>query len=190
MNSAEFERKQREFMEQAVKMAERAGKGRIHEPVKEEPKAEMPRKEDVFDKAEELFDEVTEELSKAVNSIEEEDFGVIREELKEEKTAEPYIEETEEKEEISFGVFDKDELIKAIESGEVSEDSLKQASEILEEMNSKTEAMKKLLEEQECRYGKKKNASNGGDYGLNGYIDRHNNSCRGCSDGNGNSSSR
>lgn len=187
MNSAEFERKQREFMEQAVKMAEKAGKSNIHEPVREEPKAEMPQNEEAYDSTEELFEEVTEELGEVVNNAEEEDSGVT-EEIIEEGEEKPR--ESEEKEEISFGVFDKDELIRAIEKGEVSEDSLKQAEEILEEMNSKTEAMKKLLEEQESRYEKEKSTSDGGDYGLNGYIDRHNNNCRRCSDGNGNNSSR
>lgn len=179
MNSAEFERKQREFMEQAVKMAERAGKVSAPVAIKVQEKAEPVEEKEEVISAEEIFDEVTEELSEELD---------IAKEAVEEQQDERETEE--EKEELSFGVFDKDELMKAIENGEVSGESLKQATEILEEMSSKTEAMKRLLEEQEKRYENEEKTDNGADYGLNGYIDRHNNRCRGCSDGNGNNSSR
>ena len=89
--------------------------------------------------------------------------------------------EEEAEEELTFGVFDAEELSKASESGEISGDGLKQAAEILAEMTNKTETMKKLIEEQEKNTEK---TDNGADYGLNSYIDRHNNSCRGCTNGN------
>ncbi len=172
LSKAELEKKQKEFMEQAVRMAKKA----VHTTPAPDPVAKI--KEEI---AEEILEEIREPEAEAAEITEE----IIDEIIDyEEETAEDIIEDVIEdtvEEEVTFGVFDKDELTRAIESGEISGEGLKQATEILAEMTSKTEAMKKLVEEQEKAA---EMPENGGDFGLNGYIDRHNNNCRGCKNGN------
>lgn len=192
ISNKELEKKQREFMEQAIKMAERAGRTTAAAPKKSEAEPKLPAVYEPESESE-VFEGITEELTEELSELSEEendDLGVIP--LDEEMAAEePQAAEEAPKKPQNFGVFDTEQLMKAIENGEVSGDGLKQAAEILEEMSSKTAAMKKLLEEQEGRYASEEKAKSGTDYGLNGYIDRHNNRCRGCSNGNrnGNSSS-
>lgn len=176
ISKSELEKKQREFMEQAVKMAQQAG---YHSEEKEIPVVEhTPEPVIEEEKAEAVAEE---EIIEAVEEITEK-----AEELTEEITAEPdfFGEPVPEEEEPTFGVFDAEELSKAIESGEISGEGLKQAAEILEEMKNKTDMMKQLIAEQEAE----KTSHNGGDYGLNSYIDRHNTNCRGCGHGKAHSS--
>lgn len=183
ISKSELEKKQREFMEQAVKMAQQAGYHseekeipaveHTPEPVIEEENAAVTAEETA---AEEIMEEVEEITEKA-------------EELTEEITEEPDffgepVPDAPEEEEPTFGVFDAEELSKAIESGEISGEGLKQAAEILEEMKNKTDMMKRLIAEQEAE----KTSHNGGDYGLNSYIDRHNTNCQGCGHGKNHSS--
>lgn len=159
ISMSELERKQKEFMEEAVRMAKKAGYSAP------EPKPEpVITPEPVIHEPKEKTDEA-EEIQTEPAAVAEETPCDIPEEKEEENT---------------FGVFDKEELTKAIESGEISGEGLRQAAEILAEMSDKTEAMKKLIEKQEEDM---KIPSDGGDYGLNSYIDRHNNKCRGCKNG-------
>lgn len=170
ISKSELEKKQREFMEEAMRMAKRSAVSPIEE--KADPIEE--KKEEKI--SEEVFDEVIEEtVEEALEEIVEE---VSEEEHFFEEPAEPVLEDIPVFEGESYGVFDKDELTCAIERGEITGEGLRQAAEILAEMTQKTEFMKKLLEEQE-----EKTAENGSDYGLNGFIDRHNNNCRGEEDG-------
>ncbi|MBQ8614320.1 MAG: hypothetical protein IJ416_08920 [Ruminiclostridium sp.] len=186
ISKSELEKKQREFMEQAVKMAQQAGYHseekeipaveHTPEPVIEEEKAEAVAEEEIIEAVEEITEAVEEITEKA-------------EELTEEITAEPDFfgepaPDVPEEEEPTFGVFDAEELSKAIESGEISGEGLKQAAEILEEMKNKTDMMKRLIAEQEAE----KTSHNGDDYGLNSYIDRHNTNCQGCGHGKNHSS--
>ena len=148
ISKAELDKKQREYIEAAMKMAEKAGN-------KSATKAEIV--EEIEEKAEEE-EEISEEMA--------------TEEICNDKK-----EETEEKDD-RFGVFNADELVAAIENGEVSGEGLKQAAEILEEMTRKTETMRKLVEEQENE--EEDIIDSGEEYGLNGFINRHNSNCRGC----------
>lgn len=189
ISKAELEKKQKEFIEEAIKMARKAGHSAVNkeekapEPVYEQAVVEIPSETEI--EIAEVLEELTEESEEAEEKAIEAEIEV--ELVLKEKAEEPDFFEAEEEcaeeseEELTFGVFDAEELSKAIESGEISGDGLKQAAEILAEMTNKTEAMKKLIDEQEKKAEK---ADNGADYGLNSYIDRHNNSCRGCKNGN------
>lgn len=163
ISRAELEKKQREYMEVALSMARRAERR-----TEEETPPQILTKEEIV---EEIV-EKTDDLSGLLDEIKEksEEADTEQEEIIE-KTENSNTDNNEQ-----FGVFDTKELVEAIESGEVSGEGLKQAAEILEEMTRKTETMKKLVEEQETEdiY------DNGEDYGLNGFINRHNNNCRGC----------
>ncbi len=185
ISKSELEKKQREFMEQAVKMAQKAG---YHAEEKEIPVVEHTPGPVVEEPEAEA---VTEEIRVAVEEIAEavEEITEKAEELTGEITEEPDFfgepaPDVPEEEEPTFGVFDAEELSKAIESGEISGEGLKQAAEILEEMKNKTDMMKRLIAEQEAE----KASHNGGDYGLNSYIDRHNTNCQGCGHGKNHSS--
>jgi len=182
ITKAELEKKQREFMEQAMRMAKRSVTDNAEEKVLSfsgteltEEKATIPDIKEEESVSEEIVhntaDELAEISEEAEDKEEENFFG---------ETAEPVPEENTVYEGESYGVFDKDELTSAIERGEITGEGLRQAAEILAEMTNKTELMKKLLEEQEEQ---QKTAENGADYGLNSFIDRHNNNCRGCEDG-------
>lgn len=204
ISKAELEKKQREFMEQAMKMAKKAGQAAeirstepeikadelphedIHIDIPDVPEQVMAEEEDVITH-EELIEEIREKLEEI--SEPESDDSVKAEET---ACAEDIPCDAEESDffgesadsaddEATFGVFDAEELTKAIESGEISGEGLKQAQEILAEMTAKTEAMRKLLSEQEDE--SRERVHNSGDIGLNSYIDRHNNNCRGCSGG-------
>ena len=191
MSKAELEKKQREFMEQAVRMAKKAGHGAEKNEMAEvsvpEPEIELPA-EEIEDTAEEAAEEIAEsaeELAEETEEITEELSEVFTEEAEDIAEEPPVFAESgsvkeEHAEETSYGVFDADELARAIEKGEVSGEGLRQAAEMLAEMTRKTEEMKKLIKEQE---NKSEKHANGGDIGLNSYIDRHNKGCRGCSDG-------
>jgi len=163
MSRAELEKKQQEYMEAAMSMAKKAGNAA--------PSAAPPPV---------IKEELVEEIVEAVDDLS----GVLEEikEKAEEKaaagdTVQETAEETEKQQENDkFGVFSTEELVTAIENGDVSSEGLKQATEILEEMTRKTEAMRRLVEEQESE----DEFADGGDYGLNGFVNRHNSHCRGC----------
>ena len=132
----------------------------------------------------EIVEEIVEEiddLSGLIGEIKEkaEEEEEISEEMATEEICNDKKEETEEKDD-RFGVFNADELVAAIENGEVSGEGLKQAAEILEEMTRKTETMRKLVEEQEKEKEEEDIIDSGEEYGLNGFINRHNSNCRGC----------
>ncbi|MBQ7834528.1 MAG: hypothetical protein IJ385_01980 [Ruminiclostridium sp.] len=184
MSKAELEKKQREFMEQAVRMAKKAGQGeeKKAEAAVAAPDVELPaettaQEVEIIEEIEEAAEEIVEELAEVFTA---EDIAVEPPVAEEEKPAEEEPVREEHAEETSYGVFDADELARAIEKGEVSGEGLRQAAEMLAEMTRKTEEMKKLIKEQEKK--SEKHVS-GGDIGLNSYIDRHNKGCRGCSDG-------
>lgn len=177
ITKSELERKQREFMEQALKMAEKAIKPQPEEPPVYEEETIPVSEPEIIEKTEEnepveIFEEP--EPMPTAENISEEECG-------EEPEA---MANTEPAKETSFGVFGKEELEKAIESGEIKGEGVMQAAEILAEMNRKTEYMKKLINEQEKEANSAKLPQNGGSYGLNGFVDRHNNKCQGCRNGN------
>lgn len=167
ISKSELEKKQREYIEAAMKMAKKAGKSPVT-----------------------VSEPITEEIAEEINdfSIEAEeikDFSEKEEIFPEENLAEETAEEEQAETGDNFGVFSAEELVTAIENGEVSGEGLKQATEILEEMTRKTETMRKLVEEQENE--EEDIFDSGEDYGLNGFINRHNSNCRRCgneSDGN------
>lgn len=190
MTKTELEKKQREFIEEAMRMAKKAG----HNPEKSTPVIEQEEEAEVWE--EEIEAEISvEEDVMCENDVEcdslEQPALLPSDEASEELTVEeepPAVEEWEEEkqeneEETTYGVFDADELIDAIENGEITGDGLKQAAEILREMTEKTKTMKKLLEEQESRIASEKKSNDGSQIGLNSYIDRHNTGCRGCRNG-------
>ncbi len=176
MTKAELEKKQREFMEEAMRMAKRSA----HKP---EPKI-IPVEEKEEEPVQEIIEEPVAEEEICEEIIEEQPVVLPLDEASEELSteAEP-TEETVQEEETTYGVFDAEELIGAIESGEITGDGLKQAAEILREMTDKTEAMRKLLQEQERKMSEEKKSDDGSQIGLNSYIDRHNTGCRGCRNG-------
>ena len=170
MTSSELEKKQREFMEQAMQMAKKSTVTEEPTYIPQEETAKPTEEQEIMAIDEEpatLADEEPELAPKEEKNF----FG--------EEAAEPAPEEDTA---TSYGVFDAEELTGAIESGELTGEGLRQAAEILAEMTSKTEFMKKLLEEQEEKNSK--SAQNGEDYGLNSFINRHNNQ----EQGNGNNS--
>ena len=178
ISKAELERKQREYIEAALGMAKRA----VNTPPSETKTAEKAAiVEELVEETDDLSD-MLEEMGAEAETTEE----PIK--ITDEKAEEPeaIIEKAEEKaEEIeelpgNYGVFDTEQLMSAIENGEVSGEGLKQAAEILEEMTRKTDTMKKLIEEQKTEDF----SDNGEDYGLNSFINKHNSNCRGCTDGN------
>ncbi len=169
ISKSELERKQREYMEAAMNMAKKAGG----------TSQTAEHKSDTAVKAE-IVEEIVEEIDDLTETIEEiresSEATSVQTEMFEEITEEVSEEIAEEKNE-QFGVFNAEELVSAIEKGEVSNEGLKQAAEILEEMTRKTETMRKLVEEQE---NEEEDCENGEDYGLNSFINRHNSNCRGC----------
>lgn len=174
ISKAELEKKQREFMEQAMRMAKRSSVGITEEKPVDSFKAEIIEEnpKEAAPKEEITAEIIKESLEETVEEVLEEPFF--------EKPVEPVPEDTAAPEEQSYGVFDKEELTSAIERGEITGEGLRQAAEILSEMTNKTEYMKKLIEEQK---EEEKIAESGEEYGLNDFINRHNNSCRGCEDG-------
>lgn len=182
ISKAELEKKQHEFMEQAMRMAKKSAIAPTEEKTPSFSEAGLieEKTEELAEKEERISEEVLDDgMEEAVEEALEE---VLEEASSEEhffeESAEPVPEDISVPEGESYGVFDKDELTSAIERGEITGEGLRQAAEILAEMTQKTEFMKKLLEEQE-----EKTAENGKDYGLNSFVDRHNNSCRGYEDG-------
>lgn len=174
ISKTDFEKKQREYMEEAINMAKKAEK-KPGEDIQEQPLS----KEEIVDRIVEKTDDLTDMLDEIKEKAEQ----TAEKEAEEAEIAETdnTSEECPEEKNIQFGVFDAEELVNAIESGEVSGEGLKQAAEILEEMTRKTETMRKLVEEQE----NDTEPSYGEDYGLNSFIDRHNSNCRGCSNEHG-----
>lgn len=169
ISKAELEKKQREYMEAAIKMSKKAGNTSVMTEEKPVTKAEI---------VEEIVEEV-DDLSGLIEEIKEkseEEENQPEESVVEEISVEN-IEAIDEKDD-KFGVFNADELVTAIENGEVSGEGLRQAAEILEEMTRKTETMRKLVEEQEKE--EDDIIDSGEEYGLNGFINRHNSNCRGC----------
>ena len=144
MSKAELEKKQREFMEQAVRMAKKAGHGAEKNEMAEvsvpEPEIELPA-EEIEDTAEEAAEEIAEsaeELAEETEEITEELSEVFTEEAEDIAEEPPVFAESgsvkeEHAEETSYGVFDADELARAIEKGEVSGEGLRQAAEMLAE---------------------------------------------------------
>ena len=167
ISKAELEKKQREYMEAAMNMAKKAGNTKQKNP-------ETEVKERIVEEIVEEIDDLTETIEEIAEKAEE------KQEKKEEINEEPVdiipeIEEKTDDTDEKFGVFSAEELVTAIENGEVSGEGLKQAAEILEEMTRKTDVMRKLVEEQE----NEEDFADGGDYGLNGFVNRHNSNCRG-----------
>ncbi len=170
ISKAELEKKQREYIEAAINMAKRAGNSAQEDVTETEIKAEIV--EEIVDE----IDDLTGTLEEIAEKADEKDED--HEETAEETEEIGDIKELTEEKDENFGVFNADELVTAIENGEVSGEGLRQAAEILEEMTRKTETMRKLVEEQE---NKDEDISGSGEnYGLNGFINRHNSNCRGC----------
>ena len=169
ISKAELEKKQREYMEAAMKMAKKAGKPSAVTDEKPVTKAEIV--EEIVEEVDDLSG-LIEEIKEKTETEEKQPEEVIAEEISVEK-----VEDNDDKNE-HFGVFNADELVTAIENGEVSGEGLKQAAEILEEMTRKTDTMRKLVEEQENE--DEDIIDSGEEYGLNGFINRHNSNCRGC----------
>ena len=191
MSKAELEKKQREFMEEAMQMAKKAGykaeKTETAPAVEEETAVELHEEEivsEIPDLREEMCENDTEceEISDLPTDTASEELSEENE-ITEEDVADEEKPSDRDEEETTYGVFDAEELIDAIESGEITGDGLKQAAEILREMTDKTEAMKKLLMEQERKMSAEKKSDDGSQLGLNSYIDRHNTGCRGCRNG-------
>ncbi len=172
ISKAELEKKQREYMEAAMNMAKRAGNAAQNVNAAPEPVTKAEIVEEIVEEIDDLTGVIEEIREKAEEAVEEtaEETERITGEITEE------IEDKDGKDE-KFGVFNTDELVTAIENGEVSSEGLKQAAEILEEMTRKTETMRKLVEEQE---NDEDIFDSGENYGLNGFINRHNSNCRGC----------
>ncbi len=169
ISKSELEKKQLEYMEAAMKMAKKAGNTLAE--AEERPVTKEEIVEEIVEEVDDLsglIEEIKEKSEAEKNPPEES----IAEEINEEKN-----EENEENDD-KFGVFNAEELVTAIENGEVSGEGLKQAAEILEEMTRKTETMRKLVEEQENE--EEDIIDSGEEYGLNGFINRHNSNCRGC----------
>ena len=159
ISRAELEKKQREYIEAAMDMARKA-----------ENRAEAAKPEESALK-EEIVEEIVEKTDDLTGFLDEikEKSGEIAE------PPEEILKDDEKSEQ--FGVFSTEELVDAIENGEVSGEGLRQAAEILEEMTRKTKTMRKLVDEQETEDDI---FDSGEDYGLNGFVNRHNNNCRGC----------
>lgn len=172
ISKAELEKKQREYMEAAMNMAKKAGNTAQIVRTAPEPVTKAEIVEEIVEEIDDLTGVIEEIKEKSEEAAEE-----IAEETAE--AAEEIVEDIEGKGDKNdkFGVFNADELVTAIENGEVSGEGLKQAAEILEEMTRKTETMRKLVEEQE---NEDEIFDSGESYGLNGFINRHNSNCRGC----------
>ena len=177
ISKSELEKKQKEYMEAALNMAKKAGNTAVL--------TSSDKKEEIVEELVEEIDDLSETLEEIKEQAEKITDEII-EEAAEDTASQPeepaehadVPEKAGEKSE-NYGVFDTEELMNAIESGEVSGEGLKQAAEILEEMTRKTDTMKKLIEEQETENF----SDNGADYGLNSFINKHNSHCRGCTDG-------
>ena len=159
ISRAELEKKQREYIEAAMDMARKA-ENRAEAAKPEESALKEEIVEEIVEKTDDLTDLLDEIKEKSGETAE-----LPKEALKDEEKNE------------QFGVFSTEELVDAIENGEVSGEGLRQAAEILEEMTRKTKTMRKLVDEQETEDDI---FDSGEDYGLNGFVNRHNNNCRGC----------
>ena len=169
ISKAELEKKQREYIEAAMKMAKKAGNTAQEIRNTPEPVTKAEIAKEIVEEVDDLSGLMAEIKEKAEEKTSEES-------VDEEKSIEKN--ETTEENDDKFGVFNAEELVTAIENGEVSGEGLKQAAEILEEMTRKTETMRKLVEEQENE--EEDIIDSGEEYGLNGFINRHNSNCRGC----------
>ncbi len=169
ISKAELEKKQREYMEAAMKMAKKVGNTSAVAETKPVTKAEIV--EEIVEEVDDLSGLIEEIKEKSEAEEKQHEEGIAEEAVMEK------IEITGEKDD-KFGVFNADELVTVIENGEVSGEGLKQAAEILEEMTRKTDTMRKLVEEQENE--EDDIIDSGEEYGLNGFINRHNSNCRGC----------
>lgn len=171
ISKAELERKQREYIDAAISMAKRAENNR-NEELRPVTKSEIvERIVDEVDDLTEMLEEISDNADEAALITEEAAEEIV------EEAAEEAVEEFAEEKNEQFGVFNAEELADAIENGEVSGEGLRQAAEILEEMTRKTETMRKLIEEQESEDDF---SGSGEDYGLNGFVNKHNINCRRC----------
>lgn len=162
ITTEEMERRQREYIEAAMKMAKRAAS--VPEPeiseeiVPEEKKIEFAEAVESEEMAVEAS-EFTQSEQETANQPEE---AVQNEEKDEEKT--------------TFGVFDREELEAAAENGAVNDEGLKRAAEILAEMSEKTEEMRRVYGQTEVREQMSSEPQS-----LGGYVNRHNGgSCPKC----------
>lgn len=190
ISAEELERRQREYIEAAMNMAKKAM------PATEEVHIVQPAPEPAEGSEKtpeaEIIPEIEPEPEPQAEpepQTEPEPQAEPEPEPPEEQLPAPAKEpEPEEKEECAevcddedktkFGVFGKEELLEAVESGTVSDEGLKRAAEILAEMSSKTETMRKILEQSE---GKCEKNSSEQPQTLNGYVNRHNGgSCPRC----------
>lgn len=184
ISAEELERRQREYIEAAMNMAKKAmpATEEVHivqpapEPAEEPEKAPEP---EIIPESEPEPEPQTEPMPQAEPEPElpePEPPAPAKESEPEEK--EECDETCDDEEKTKFGVFGKEELLEAVESGTVSDEGLKRAAEILAEMSSKTETMRKILEQSEEKCEKKSAEQ---PQTLNGYVNRHNGgSCPRC----------
>ena len=179
ISAEELERRQREYIEAAMSMAKKAmpAPETVHivqpapEPAEEAEKAPET----------ELMEAEPEAMPQTETEPEPQPEQQIPAPLKEpepEEKAEACETCEDDGEKTKFGVFGKEELLEAAENGTVSGEGLKRAAEILAEMSSKTETMRKILEQSEEKCEKKPSEQ---PQTLNGYVNRHNGgSCPRC----------
>lgn len=185
ISAEELERRQREYIEAAMSMAKKAmpAPEPVHivqpapEPAEEPEK--MPEAELMEAEPEAMpqTETVPEPQPEPEPKPPEEQIPAPLKEPGPEEKAEA-CEACEDDEKTKFGVFGKEELLEAAENGTVSGEGLKRAAEILAEMSSKTETMRKILEQSEEKCEKKPSEQ---PQTLNGYVNRHNGgSCPRC----------
>lgn len=182
ISAEELERRQREYIEAAMNMAKKAmpATEEVHIVQPAPELAEEPEKApepEIIPEVELEPEPQTEPMSQAEPELPEpEPPAPAKEPEPEEK--EECAEVCDDEDKTKFGVFGKEELLEAVESGTVSDEGLKRAAEILAEMSSKTETMRKILEQSE---GKCEKNSSEQPQTLNGYVNRHNGgSCPRC----------
>lgn len=173
ITAEEMERRQREYIEAAMKMAKKAA---INAPAEREIIQEEPKAEEIAEIVE--IPEVAEEKSEEEDAVEAVENAEVVQEVPEitEMAEENTQNEEKDEEKTTFGVFDKQELEAAAENGTVSDEGLKRAAEILAEMSEKTEEMKRV-------YGQTDEAEKPSSQpqSLGGYVNRHNGgSCPRC----------
>lgn len=183
ISAEELERRQREYIEAAMSMAKKAMP--VPEPVHIVQPAPEPAEEPEKMPEAELMEAEPEAMpqTETVPEPQPEPEPKPPEEqmpapLKEPGQKAEACEACEDDEKTKFGVFGKEELLEAAENGTVSGEGLKRAAEILAEMSSKTETMRKILEQSEEKCEKKPSEQ---PQTLNGYVNRHNGgSCPRC----------
>lgn len=194
LSGAELERKRKEYIEAAMKMSDRAQPASESEEntLKKEAEEIVFAQPQVPPSEEPAPKEEAEETPEAPPSEkpaqkEEAEEAAPPEPEKPETFLQPELlhePETIEETEKNFGVFDVDELIEAVKKGEIDDERLREASEILEEMSGKTEEMQKLT-------GQPNRTETCEPVSLDQSVRRHNGgSCPHCGQGNRNGNRR